>query len=111
MDDWNLCLQRLRGGACALKVPVRGARHQAVDLARTLLGHFGGLNRLFAASAAEFAEIPGMGSAKYAQLQAVLELARRALREEIAAGDALSSPRAMRDWLRLTRALPPAAGL
>ncbi len=79
----------------------------AVDLARTLLGHFGSLNRLFAATASEFAEIPGMGSAKYAQLQAVLELARRALREEISAGDALSSPRAVRDWLRLTLAALP----
>jgi len=35
VDDWNLWLQRLRDGACALKVPVRGVRHQAVDLART----------------------------------------------------------------------------
>ncbi len=86
--------------AIFLRVGVRGA--SAVDLARTLLGHFGSLNRLFAASAAEFADIPGMGSAKYAQLQAVLELARRALREEITSGDALSSPRAVRDYLRLT---------
>lgn len=91
--------------AIFLRVGVKGA--SAVDLARTLLGHFGGLNRLFAASAAGFAEIHGMGSAKYAQLQAVLELARRALREEIAAGDALSSPRAVRDWLRLTLASLP----
>lgn len=35
VDDWNLWLRRLRGGACALKVPVRGAGHQAVELART----------------------------------------------------------------------------
>lgn len=35
VEDWNLWLRRLRGGACALKVPQRGARHQAVDLART----------------------------------------------------------------------------
>lgn len=91
--------------AIFLRVGVKGA--SAVDLARTLLGHFGGLNRLFAAAASEFAAIPGMGSAKYAQLQAVLELARRALREEITAGDALSSPRAVRDWLRLTLASLP----
>jgi DNA repair protein RadC len=31
----------------------------------------------------------------------VLELARRALREEIAAGDSLASPRAVRDYLQL----------
>lgn len=35
VDDWNVWLRRLRGGACALKVPQRGARYQAVDLART----------------------------------------------------------------------------
>jgi excinuclease ABC subunit C len=34
-DDWNLWLRRLRGGACALKVPARGARREAVELART----------------------------------------------------------------------------
>jgi DNA repair protein RadC len=86
--------------AIFLRVGVRGV--SAVDLARTLLGHFGSLSRLFSASASEFASIPGMGSAKYSQLQAVVELARRALREEMAAGDALSSPRAVRDYLRLT---------
>lgn len=91
--------------AIFLRVGMRGA--SAVDLARTLLGHFGSLNRLFAASIAEFAAIPGMGSAKYAQLQAVLEMARRALSEEMKAGDALASPRAVRDWLRLTLASLP----
>jgi DNA repair protein RadC len=85
--------------ALFLRVGVKGA--SAVDLARTLLAHFGSLNRLFAAGRAEFSAIPGMGDAKYAQLQAVLEMARRALREEIGAGDALASPRAVRDWLRL----------
>ncbi|MBX3676765.1 MAG: DNA repair protein RadC [Rhodocyclaceae bacterium] len=86
--------------AIFLRVGVKGA--SAVDLARTLIGHFGSLRRLFAASASEFSGIQGMGVAKYAQLQAVLELARRALREELKAGDALSSPRAVRDYLRLT---------
>ena len=85
--------------AIFLRVGVRGS--SAVDLARVLIAHFGSLNRLFSASAAEFSTIPGMGSAKFAQLQAVLEMARRALREELASGDALSSPRAVRDYLRL----------
>lgn len=85
--------------AIFLRVGIKGS--SAVDLARRLIEHFGSLNRLFAASAAEFSTIPGMGSAKYAQLQAVLEMARRALREEMAASDALSSPRAVRDYLRL----------
>ncbi len=86
--------------AIFLRVGVKGA--SAVDLARTLVGHFGSLNRLFTASASEFSAIPGMGSAKYTQLQAVLELARRALCETLSSGDALSSPRAVRDYLRLT---------
>ena len=85
--------------ALFLRVGVKGK--SAVDLARDLITHFGSLNRLFAASAREFAAIHGMGEAKYTQLQAVLELARRALREEIAAGDSLASPRAVRDYLQL----------
>jgi len=85
--------------AIFLRVGIKGS--SAVDLARRLIAHFGSLNRLFTASAAEFSAIPGMGSAKYAQLQAVMEMARRALREEMAIGNALSSPRAVRDYLRL----------
>jgi DNA repair protein RadC len=46
----------------------------------------------------------GMGQAKYAQLQAVLEMARRALAEEMRERDALTSPRAVREYLRLTLA-------
>jgi len=73
----------------------------AVDLARDLLGRFGGLNALFAATIDEFCAVPGMGPAKYAQLQAVMEMARRALGEQAAQRDVLSSPQAVRDYLRL----------
>jgi DNA repair protein RadC len=73
----------------------------AVDLARQLIGHFGGLNRLFAATETEFSAIPGMGAAKYAQLQAVLEMARRTLNESMRQRDAFSDPAAVRDYLRL----------
>lgn len=73
----------------------------AVDLARQLLVRFGSLTELFAAGEAEFCAIHGMGQAKYVQLQAVLEMSRRALGEEMRSGDALSSPRAVRDYLQL----------
>ena len=86
--------------AIFLRVGMKGK--SAVDLARDLLTRFGSLNRLFAASAAEFAAVPGMGDAKYTQLQAVLELARRTLREELSAGLVLTSPKAVRDYLRLS---------
>ncbi len=73
----------------------------AVDLARELLHRFGTLTTLFAAREKDFCEIHGMGQAKYVQLQAVLEMARRALHEEMESGDALNSPRAVRDYLQL----------
>jgi DNA repair protein RadC len=73
----------------------------AVDLARELLTRFGGLNDLFHASLDEFCAVPGMGPAKYAQMQAVMEMARRALGERVTREDVLSSPQAVRDYLRL----------
>jgi DNA repair protein RadC len=77
----------------------------AVDLARTLLGHFdNSLGRLAAATAEELTCVNGIGPAKAAQLVATLELARRGLREELRSRPALSSPSAVRDWLRLALA-------
>ena len=73
----------------------------AVDLARDLLAHFGSLTQLFAVNESEFCEMHGMGQAKFVQLQAVLEMSRRALREEMHSGDALNSPRAVREYLQL----------
>ena len=73
----------------------------AVDLARELLTRFGNLTRMFAASEKEFCEIHGMGQAKFVQLQAVLEMSRRALQEEMRSGDALNSPAAVRNYLQL----------
>lgn len=85
--------------AIFLRVGVRGK--SAVDLARFLIAHFGSLNRLFAATRGELVAIPGLGPAKYAQLQAVLEMSRRALAEGIRQADAFATPGAVRDYLRL----------
>jgi len=73
----------------------------AVDLARDLLAHFGSLEALFHAPLKDFTAIPGMGDAKYAQLQAVLEMARRALVEELQQRDAFTSPESVRKYLQL----------
>ncbi|ADE10991.1 RadC family protein [Sideroxydans lithotrophicus] len=73
----------------------------AVDLARDLLVRFGSLTRMFAASEKDFCDIHGMGRAKFVQLQAVVEMSRRALREEMQSGDVLNSPRAVREYLQL----------
>ena len=85
--------------ALFLRIGVAGKT--AVDLARELLTAFGGLNRLFAAGRADFTAVHGMGDAKYAQLQAVLEMARRALREGMHQGVNLASPQAVKDYLIL----------
>ena len=73
----------------------------AVDLARELVTRFVNLTGLFAASQKDFCAIHGLGQAKYVQLQAVLEMSRRALQEQMHAGDALNSPGAVRDYLQL----------
>jgi DNA repair protein RadC len=85
--------------AILLRTGVKGK--SAVDVARALLARFGSVAALLEASPEDLAALPGLGSAKSAQLQAALELSRRALREEISARDVLSSPRAVRDYLRL----------
>lgn len=85
--------------AIFLRVGVRGK--SAVDLARDLVGRFGSLNRLFSATEAELSTVHGMGPAKYVQLQAVLEMSRRALTEDLKQRDTLSTPGAVRDFLRL----------
>lgn len=85
--------------AIFLRTGVKGK--SAVDLARELLTRFGSLTKLFSSSESAFCQIDGLGPAKYAQLQAVMEMARRALHEEMQQRDALSSPQAVRNFLRL----------
>ena len=85
--------------AIFLRVGVTGK--SAVDLACDMLGHFGSLRTLFSASVEQFSTLHGLGPAKFAQLQAVMELAQRALSEELRCGIALSSPAAVRRYLQL----------
>ena len=71
----------------------------AVDLARELLSRFGGLRGLLKASREEFCGGRGLGDAKFVQLQACVEMARRYLAEELKAKPALNSPEGARDYL------------
>lgn len=82
-----------------LRVGVKGK--SAVDLGRDMISHFGSLRALFSAELPEFSQVHGLGSAKYAQLQAVLELAKRAIAEDLSNGSALSTPTAVRQYLQL----------
>jgi DNA repair protein RadC len=86
--------------ALFLRVGVRGKN--AVELARETIRHFGSLQAMFGASLREFSTIHGLGPAKFAQLQAVKELARRAIGEQLQAGCTLSSPEAVKQYLRMS---------
>jgi len=77
------------------------AGKSAVDLAREVVAQFGSLSALCGADQKTFCNIHGLGVAKYVQLQAVLEMAQRALGEKLKQGVALNSPQAVRDYLRL----------
>lgn len=72
----------------------------AVDLARHLLQDFGSLRALLEADQASFSLRLGLGPAKFAQLQAVLEMGRRHLAEGLKRDSALESPQAVRDYLK-----------
>jgi DNA repair protein RadC len=85
--------------AVFLRVGVMGK--SAVDLGRDLVGHFGSLNQLFSAKLGDFSVLKGLGPAKFAQLQAVFELAQRALAEQLESGTALSSPQTVKHYLQL----------
>src|SRR3978361_9930 len=80
--------------AILFRTGIRG--RTAVDLARDALNRCGSLSALRCAERCSFQLIAGLGDAKFAQVQAVLEMRRRALRESLDRGAALSSPQAVR---------------
>ncbi len=71
----------------------------AVDLARELLDDFGSLKALLEAEQARFCQANGLGPAKYAQLQAVLQMAKRHFEEILQNNDALTNPEITRAYL------------
>ena len=85
--------------ALFLGTGVRGK--SALDVARDLLARFGRVSRVLSAPKSELDQVPGVGAARCAQIAAVTELARRALSEEMRARDSLTSPAAVRGYLRL----------
>lgn len=83
--------------AILLRTGMRG--RSALDLAREVLASFGSLRQLMAADRAHVCAAPGLGAARYAELQAAAEIARRQLGETLRTGPSLSNPRATRDFL------------
>ena len=76
------------------------AGRSAIEVARELLVHAGGLAGLAQATVASIRQ-PGLGGAKAATLLAAVELARRLVRAEVPTGDLLSHPEAVVRYLAL----------
>lgn len=77
------------------------AGKSAVELARDILGDFGGLVALLSADQRRCCATKGIGPAKYAQLQAALELARRHLAEGLERGTAFTAPGDVARYLQI----------
>jgi DNA repair protein RadC len=83
--------------AILLRTGTRGS--SALDLARDVLKSFRGLRKFIAADRRRFCAVPGLGVARFAELQAAVEISRRQLTESLKAGPSLASPRATCDFL------------
>jgi len=84
--------------AIFLRTGIKGK--SAVDLSRELLNNFGSLRALLTSNQTRFCEHKGLGPAKFAQLQAVLEMAKRHLGESLKRDKSLTSPAQTRDYLQ-----------
>jgi DNA repair protein RadC len=84
--------------AIFLRTGIKGC--SAVELSRELLLRFGSLAGLLSATQLDFCAGRGLGEAKYAQLQAVMEMAKRYFAERLTKADVFTSPHAVRAYLR-----------
>lgn len=91
LSDAELLAIFLRTGTAGMPV---------LALARHLIDTFGGLRGLMTASQRRFCDVKGLGTAKYAQVQAAMEMARRVMDEPLRQGDPLRSPEDTRAYLR-----------
>ena len=86
--------------ALLLRTGIQGT--SVLQLAQQLLDEFKGLAGLLHAGADDLKRIKGLGgTAKRAELMAVLALARRAMAQGLREQEAFSSPRAVREFLQL----------
>ena len=83
--------------AIFLRVGRKGVN--AIDMARDLISHFGGLGPSLKADQKTFCAAKGLGAAKYCQLQATLELTKRYLEEQLCSEYVFDSPNKVMDYL------------
>jgi DNA repair protein RadC len=85
--------------ALLLRTGIKGK--SVLEVAREMLAQFGSVSALLNAPEAQLRSIKGLGTAKYAELAAVTELAKRALSEQLKERAVLNTPQAVHDYLRL----------
>lgn len=85
--------------ALLLRTGVRG--QGVLQLAEGVLARFDGFAGLLQAAPAALAGVRGLGPAKRAELSAVVEMARRALAQRLAAAPVFDSPQTVKDYLQL----------
>ncbi len=90
LSDAELLAIFLRTGTTGMPV---------MTMARALIARFGSLRGLMTASRSQFCDTKGLGTAKYAQVQAAMEMARRVMDEPLRQGDPLRSPDDTRRFL------------
>jgi len=75
--------------------------HDVFSLSQQVLERFGGFAGLLQVSAEELGRIKGLGPAKRAELVAVMEMARRALAQQIREAPVFDSPQKVKDYVAL----------
>lgn len=85
----------------AVMLGTGAARKTVTELAREALATLGGVSAFLAAGPSDLRRLAGFGPVRAAQVAAMREILRRGLLEEAAHRDAMSSPEAVRDYLRL----------
>ena len=85
--------------ALLLRSGIRGKN--VLQLAQELVDRFGGVAGLLHMPAEALKTVKGLGPAKRAELVAVLELARRALVQQLTQKPLFNTPQAVRDYLQL----------
>jgi DNA repair protein RadC len=85
--------------ALLLRTGIEGKN--VVALAQEIVDSFGGISGLLHADAKSLKSIKGLGPAKQAELQAVLELSRRALAQQMTQRPIFDTPSTLLDFVRL----------
>jgi len=84
----------------AIFIQTGNKNRNAIELSSDILQHFGGFQNLLISSLEDFKDIPGLGIAKWTQIQAAQELVKRASLEKLKDRPLLQSQAMTRQFLQ-----------